>query len=91
MAAMESLVSGFVCGMGYGFFSGQPLTILGSTGDSICLLIRTCFSPIIYFRTGSGVRNDSVRFLFESRMELFEFSFLDRHLDCYYFVHFGSN
>ncbi|XP_052747215.1 electroneutral sodium bicarbonate exchanger 1 isoform X2 [Bicyclus anynana] len=32
MAAMESLISGFVCGMGYGFFSGQPLTILGSTG-----------------------------------------------------------
>ncbi|ENN75910.1 hypothetical protein YQE_07552, partial [Dendroctonus ponderosae] len=32
MAAMESLVSGFVSGMGYGFFSGQPLTILGSTG-----------------------------------------------------------
>ncbi|XP_043500625.1 electrogenic sodium bicarbonate cotransporter 1 isoform X1 [Polistes fuscatus] len=32
MAAMESLVSGFVCGLGYGFFSGQPLTILGSTG-----------------------------------------------------------
>lgn len=32
MAAMESLVSGFVCGVGYGFFSGQPLTILGSTG-----------------------------------------------------------
>lgn len=32
MAAMESLVSGFVCGIIYGFFSGQPLTILGSTG-----------------------------------------------------------
>ncbi|XP_033208483.1 sodium bicarbonate cotransporter 3 isoform X1 [Belonocnema kinseyi] len=32
MAAMESLVAGFVCGIGYGFFSGQPLTILGSTG-----------------------------------------------------------
>ncbi|XP_068084694.1 electroneutral sodium bicarbonate exchanger 1 isoform X3 [Anabrus simplex] len=32
MAAMESLVSGFVCGLIYGFFSGQPLTILGSTG-----------------------------------------------------------
>ncbi|XP_014248076.1 sodium bicarbonate cotransporter 3 isoform X2 [Cimex lectularius] len=32
MAAMESLISGFVCGIGYGFFSGQPLTILGSTG-----------------------------------------------------------
>jgi sodium bicarbonate transporter 10 len=32
MAAIESLVSGFVCGVVYGFFSGQPLTILGSTG-----------------------------------------------------------
>jgi solute carrier family 4 (sodium bicarbonate transporter), member 10 len=32
MAAMESLVSGFVCGIIYGFCSGQPLTILGSTG-----------------------------------------------------------
>nr|NVI75900.1 Na[+]-driven anion exchanger 1 [Cucujiformia] len=32
MAAMESLVSGFICGIGYGLFSGQPLTILGSTG-----------------------------------------------------------
>ncbi|XP_057657143.1 sodium-driven chloride bicarbonate exchanger isoform X3 [Diorhabda carinulata] len=32
MAAMESLVSGFVCGVGYGLFSGQPLSILGSTG-----------------------------------------------------------
>lgn len=32
MAAMESLVSGFVCGIGYGLFSGQPLTVLGSTG-----------------------------------------------------------
>ncbi|XP_063240178.1 electroneutral sodium bicarbonate exchanger 1 [Bacillus rossius redtenbacheri] len=32
IAAMESLLSGFVSGLGYGFFSGQPLTILGSTG-----------------------------------------------------------
>ncbi|XP_060666194.1 electroneutral sodium bicarbonate exchanger 1 isoform X2 [Drosophila nasuta] len=42
MAAMESLVSGFVCGMGYGFFSGQPLTILGSTGPVLV------FESIVY-------------------------------------------
>jgi len=32
MASMESLVSGMICGVLFGFFSGQPLTILGSTG-----------------------------------------------------------
>ena len=32
MASMESLVSGLIVGVSYGFFSGQPLTILGSTG-----------------------------------------------------------
>lgn len=42
MAAMESLVSGFVCGMGYGFFSGQPLTVLGSTGPVLV------FESIVY-------------------------------------------
>ncbi|XP_065080490.1 sodium-driven chloride bicarbonate exchanger isoform X13 [Ochlerotatus camptorhynchus] len=42
IAAMESLVSGFVCGMGYGFFSGQPLTILGSTGPVLV------FETIVY-------------------------------------------
>ncbi|XP_048487153.1 sodium bicarbonate cotransporter 3 isoform X3 [Plutella xylostella] len=42
MAAMESLISGFVCGMGYGFFSGQPLTILGSTGPVLV------FETIVY-------------------------------------------
>ncbi|KAL3283056.1 hypothetical protein HHI36_006214 [Cryptolaemus montrouzieri] len=42
MAAMESLVSGFICGMGYGFFSGQPLTILGSTGPVLV------FETIVY-------------------------------------------
>ncbi|XP_071627260.1 electroneutral sodium bicarbonate exchanger 1 isoform X11 [Temnothorax longispinosus] len=42
MAAMESLVSGFVCGIGYGFFSGQPLTILGSTGPVLV------FETIVY-------------------------------------------
>ncbi|XP_053675321.1 electroneutral sodium bicarbonate exchanger 1 isoform X2 [Anopheles nili] len=42
IAAMESLVSGFVCGIGYGFFSGQPLTILGSTGPVLV------FEAIVY-------------------------------------------
>jgi len=32
IASMESLVSGLIVGVTYGFFSGQPLTILGSTG-----------------------------------------------------------
>ncbi|UYV73776.1 SLC4A7 [Cordylochernes scorpioides] len=31
-AAMESLMAGALCGIVYGLFSGQPLTILGSTG-----------------------------------------------------------
>lgn len=49
MAAIESLVSGFVCGIGYGFFSGQPLTILGSTGPVLV------FETIVYdFCTNSG-------------------------------------
>lgn len=42
MAAMESIVSGFVCGIGYGFFSGQPLTILASTGPVLV------FETIVY-------------------------------------------
>ncbi|CAG7820966.1 unnamed protein product [Allacma fusca] len=45
MAAIESLVSGFVCGLGYGFFSGQPLTILGSTGPVLVfetILVEFC-------------------------------------------------
>jgi solute carrier family 4 (sodium bicarbonate transporter), member 10 len=42
MAAMESLVAGFVCGIGYGMFSGQPLTILGSTGPVLV------FETIVY-------------------------------------------
>lgn len=42
MAAMESLVAGFVCGMGFGLFSGQPLNILGSTGPVLV------FETIVY-------------------------------------------
>lgn len=32
MAAIESLVSGAVCGIMYHLFAGQPMTIIGSTG-----------------------------------------------------------
>lgn len=39
IAAIESLVSGLIVGVTYGFLSGQPLTILGSTG------------PILVFET----------------------------------------
>ena len=39
IAAIESLVSGLIVGVTYGLFSGQPLTILGSTG------------PILVFET----------------------------------------
>lgn len=42
IAAMESLLSGFICGVGYGLFSGQPLTILGSTGPVLV------FETIVY-------------------------------------------
>ena len=35
IATMESLVTGAICGILYGFFSGQPLTILGSTGPML--------------------------------------------------------
>jgi len=31
-AAMESLVSGAICGITYHLFAGQPLTVIGSTG-----------------------------------------------------------
>ncbi|ODM89301.1 Sodium-driven chloride bicarbonate exchanger [Orchesella cincta] len=47
MAAIESLVSGFICGIGYGFLSGQPLTILGSTGPVLVfesILVQFCES-----------------------------------------------
>ena len=39
IAAIESLISGLIVGVTYGFLSGQPLTILGSTG------------PILVFET----------------------------------------
>ncbi|XP_064475262.1 sodium-driven chloride bicarbonate exchanger-like isoform X3 [Ornithodoros turicata] len=42
IAAMESLMSGAVCGVLYGLFSGQPLTILGSTGPVLV------FETILY-------------------------------------------
>ncbi|XP_035714213.1 electroneutral sodium bicarbonate exchanger 1 isoform X3 [Folsomia candida] len=61
MAAIESLVSGFVCGIGYGLFSGQPLTILGSTGPVLVfesILMQFCESHelnYLEFRLWIGV------------------------------------
>ena len=42
MASMESLVSGMIVGVLFGLFSGQPLTILGSTGPVLV------FETIVY-------------------------------------------
>ena len=42
IAALESLVAGLICGVTYGFCSGQPLTILGSTGPVLV------FETILY-------------------------------------------
>ncbi|CAL4062275.1 unnamed protein product [Meganyctiphanes norvegica] len=42
IAAIESLVAGLLCGVVYGLFSGQPLTILGSTGPVLV------FETIVY-------------------------------------------
>lgn len=57
MAAMESLVSGFICGLGYGLFSGQPLTIMGSTGPVLV------FETIVYnFCMSTGWDYMSFRF-----------------------------
>ena len=39
---MESLLTGAICGIMYGLFSGQPLTILGSTGPVLV------FETILY-------------------------------------------
>ena len=50
LAAIESLVSGLICGVVYGLFSGQPLNILGSTGPMLV------FEQIIYqFCTTNGI------------------------------------
>merc|ERR1719187_569847 len=42
IAAMESLISGLICGVLFGLCSGQPLNILGSTGPVLV------FETIVY-------------------------------------------
>jgi sodium bicarbonate transporter 10 len=52
IATMESLMSGLVCGLLYGFFSGQPLTVLGSTGPVLVfetILYDFCKSHDFYY------------------------------------------
>ena len=39
---MESLLAGAICGISYHMFSGQPLTIIGSTGPVLV------FETIVY-------------------------------------------
>ena len=57
IAAMESLVSGLLVGVSYGLFSGQPLTILGSTGPILV------FETIMYdFCKSAGIEYLSFRF-----------------------------
>lgn len=41
-AAMESLMSGAICGISYHIFAGQPLTVIGSTGPVLV------FETIVY-------------------------------------------
>ena len=41
-AAMESLMSGAICGVSWHLFAGQPLTIIGSTGPVLV------FETIVY-------------------------------------------
>ena len=61
LAAIESLVSGLICGVIYGLFSGQPLTILGSTGPVLVfesILYEYCESvkwDYLSFRLWTGI------------------------------------
>ena len=57
MAAMENIVSAAVCGVLYHIFSGQPLTIIGSTGPVLV------FETIVYdMCAGLGLNYLSFRF-----------------------------
>jgi len=54
IATMESLLCGAICGIAYGFFSGQPLTILGSTGPVLVfetIMYSICTSVGWYYLT----------------------------------------
>ena len=61
MAAIESMVSGLIVGVTYGFLSGQPLTILGSTGPILVFetimydLCKTLDWDYLPFRLWTGV------------------------------------
>ncbi|KAL3102970.1 hypothetical protein niasHT_025878 [Heterodera trifolii] len=57
MAAMENLASGAICGVMYHLFSGQPLTIIGSTGPVLV------FETIVFdMCTGLSLNYLSFRF-----------------------------
>ncbi|KJH48589.1 anion exchange protein [Dictyocaulus viviparus] len=57
MAAMENIFGGAICGVVYHLFSGQPLTIIGSTGPVLV------FETIVYdFCLRLGIKYLSFRF-----------------------------
>ncbi|CAJ0919058.1 unnamed protein product, partial [Mesorhabditis belari] len=57
MAALENLFGGAICGIIYHLFSGQPLTIIGSTGPVLV------FETIVYdMSTLMGIKYLSFRF-----------------------------
>lgn len=52
MAALESILSGAICGIIYALFAGQPLTILGSTGPVLVfetILNHFCKQNDLYY------------------------------------------
>ncbi|KAK7507322.1 hypothetical protein BaRGS_00001257 [Batillaria attramentaria] len=52
MAALESILAGSICGIIYALFSGQPLTILGSTGPVLVfetILNHFCKANGLYY------------------------------------------
>eukprot|EP00794_Sanderia_malayensis_P004975 gene4975-5624_t len=61
LGAIESLVSGVICGVIYGVFSGQPLTILGSTGPMMVFEVilydfcKTQHWDFLSFRLWTGI------------------------------------
>lgn len=57
---MESLISGAVCGITYHLFSGQPLTIIGSTGPVLV------FETIVY-KFCTYVFSNSLRIIYSLR------------------------
>ncbi|PAA82765.1 hypothetical protein BOX15_Mlig002493g2, partial [Macrostomum lignano] len=70
LGAIESLLSGAICGITYALFSGQPLTILGSTGPVLVfetIVFKMCKDyewEYLSFRMWVGLWISLILFLF---------------------------